>query len=358
MTTYFVTFALVGYFLLMSQMTSRKDEFNSGALSLTNPSRVFLFLSAATLIVVAGLRWRVGTDYTGYAKGYDPDVQLFLESLVAFDEPGIRGLGLIASVIYDDYATLIFLASLITIGLMLWAIGKWSPAPEFSLALFVLAGAWHGSFNGVRQYLAAAILLAGHRLVVERKLIPFLMVVGAAGLFHVSALAGIFLYLVPRRRLSIFGMLALLGLSVAGTLSTEAALNVISDFKGSPVLNTYATTIINPLRIAVAVLPSLLYWLAEDSQDVRGAWFYKNMAFVHGATMIAVSESAYLGRMGIYTGAFVPISVAFLVKFEDRNLTAFARFLVLVLFGVFWYMDVAPREDLSNFLWVFERKPL
>ena len=35
--------------------------------------------------------------------------------------------------------------------------------------LYIFIGAWHGSFNGMRQYLAAAILFSGHRFIKERK---------------------------------------------------------------------------------------------------------------------------------------------------------------------------------------------
>ena len=358
MTVYYATFAAVGYLLILAQLTRVRQDGDATSYVDTNTSRLFLFLSCAILALVAGLRWRVGTDYVTYAMGYHPTWSEFVSKLTSFDEPGLEGVALVSSWIHDDYSTMFLLAALITVGLMLWTIVKHSPAAAFSVALYVLAGAWIGSFNGIRQFLACAILFAGHRHVIDRKPIRYLIVVMAAGLFHISALVGVALYFVPRRRLSLLGLAVFVGVSLATVFATDGLLEVIGSLKGRSVVSSYATTDINPLRVAVAVTPALLYGLDRGGSEAPEDWFYRNLAIVHAAVMVAVSGSAYLGRFGIYTGAFLPLYMPRLVKFENSRLTSLVRAAVLALFAVYWYLSVAPMPNLNNFRWIFQRGPL
>lgn len=359
MTAYYVTFGIVAYFLIMAQLTNRPVPVDLGEAASRSPlSRFLLFCATAPLILVAGLRWRVGTDYGGYSRNYESYQQSFMTDLATFNEPGAKGLAIVASWIHDDYATFILLASVVTLGLMLWTIAKYSPALAFSVSLFVLAGLWHGSFNGVRQYLACAIVFAGHRFVVNRQPIRFALVVLAASLFHVSALAMIGLYLVPCRRLGLVGIVVMLAVGLAALNYSDVVLGFVESVKGEDLTTAYVTTAINPLRIAVAVAPVALYGLATRSELPGDEWFYRNMAIVHAGIMVAASWSAYMGRFGIYTTAFIPLILPRLVKFSSPQVTFIARAAVLALFAVYWYLDVAPSTALNDFKWVFEREPL
>lgn len=59
----------------------------------TKPLARILVLSAAlVLMIVAALRWKVGTDYGQYVIIYRRLIQLsFFSDLRTFNEPGIRG---------------------------------------------------------------------------------------------------------------------------------------------------------------------------------------------------------------------------------------------------------------------------
>lgn len=359
MTAYYVTFGVVAYFLAMTELTNRRASVGLGEThTRSTTSRVFLFFAAIALILVAGLRWRVGTDYGSYARNYEFYQDSFWADVTTFNEPGAKGLAIVASRIHDDYATFILLASLVTLGLMLWTIAKYSPAIAFSVSLFVLSGLWHGSFNGVRQYLACAIVFAGHRFVVTRQPVRFALVVLTAGLFHVSALAMIGLYLVPRRRLGLIGVGVMLAVGLAALNYSDVVLGFVESVKGEDLTTEYVTTAINPLRIAVAVAPVALYGLAARGEQSADEWFYRNMAIVHAGIMVAASWSAYMGRFGIYSTAFIPLILPRLVTFSDPRVTLLARAAVLFLFGIYWYRDVSSSVALNDFMWVFERESL
>ena len=209
----------------------------------------------------------------------------------------------------------------------------------------------------MRQFLAAAIVVAGHRFIVERRFLPYLLVVTMAGLFHVSAFAFILLYFVPQKRLRAPALLLLLGVAMVALYSSDAVINVIATVtEGDYTGQAYIFRQVNWLRIAVAVVPVGLYSMRAVEFTPR-EWFYRNMAVIHAAVMLAASGSAYLARFGIYTSAFLPMFIPRLVKFENRGLTILARSVVLLLFLVYWYVEASGPSGLNEFHWIFDRPP-
>jgi len=71
-------------------------------------SKYTLWVFAVLLIITAGLRYQVGTDYPVYMVNYD---KYKLESLLDFQRLGMRCVARIAAFIRDDYATWFFLMS-------------------------------------------------------------------------------------------------------------------------------------------------------------------------------------------------------------------------------------------------------
>jgi len=357
-TVYYVTIPLVAYFALLAQAMKRRSD---GQIVTGPPTTslywAFAILSGLPLLLVNGLRWRVGTDYGAYALGFHRYAADFRAGFDLFSEPGIRAVAWLTTHIYDDYAAFIFITAALIVVLNVWTIAKWSDSLAMALLLYVLAGAWHGSFNGVRQHLAASVVLAGHQFIVERKFVAYLAAVTLAGLFHVSAFALILLYFVPRKGLSLRSLALILAAAVVALYSSDAIIGAIEtatqdDYSGPG--QSYVFNDVSWLRVAVAVAPVALYFLSAESAGPRD-WFYRNLAVVHAIVMVAASGSTYLARFGIYTAAFLPLFIPQLVKFRDPGLTVLARVAVLALFAYYWFSAVAPSEALNNFQWVFDR---
>jgi len=137
MFVYLVTFVLV--FLL-----ARLAETNRPSLPEELPRKWNLpaLLVAAVLILVSALRWGVGSDYWNYHANFPDYAREFTEEFSIFGEPGIRFFAWLGMQINEDSATMFALAAFVTIGLIIRTLWKWSPAFAFSVALFILIGAW------------------------------------------------------------------------------------------------------------------------------------------------------------------------------------------------------------------------
>lgn len=323
-------------------------------------AKMWAALCGLVLITVGALRWRVGTDYVAYARGYRSRVDTPLTELGFLDEPGLAVIGKIGAIFYDDYAMMLGLASVITTWLFVRTIYRTSDMFAFSIALFILAGPWLGSFNGVRQYLACAIIFAGHRFIIDRKLLKYAGVVVLASLFHVSAFVALLFYFVPRRRPTLIGGAIVMVLALVIAESYGQILEVAMAFRPDNDFTTgYITRTIDPLRITVAFAPIALYLFVTDKKSLKSEdFFYVQILLINAATFLAASGSAYIARFAIYTLIFVTVAIPRLIPTESSK--AFRAMLiagVTLLYAVFWYVETNGIPDLANFQWIFLRDP-
>lgn len=361
MGVYYITIISTFCTALLSQVVGKKTQNNiEKNKQKRNNNLLFVFLTATILICVAGLRYRTGTDYWQYDLNYSNYVKEWWNALIHYDEPGIKIVAKVSSFIYNDSSTMFFLVSAITVGLSVKTISKYSNMFAFSVLLYILMGNWVGSFNGVRQFLAGAIIFAGHRFIVERKLFKYILVVLAAGAFHISALVFIFLYFVPLKKINLIKLLALFGGSILLLLSYDYIFSFIGILKDEVIdvenLSAYAARSVNFLRIVVAFAPLLLYFiLTKKSKIKKEEWFYVNMLFVNAALMFAASQSAYLARVGIYTNIFLTLSLPKLLYFKDKKLSLLIKFLITSFYFIYWYIEVSGSENLKSYNWIFDR---
>ena len=319
----------------------------------TRPDPVMAAALSVALILVAGLRHGVGTDYWVYYRINVKDWQAVWEDFIRYKEPGIRFLSKITRDISDSGTGLIFLSSLITVGIYCLMIYRHSAMYLVSMLVFLFLGDWAGSFNGVRQYLAAAVLFAGHRFIVKRRIISYLLVVLLASLFHRTALVMIIPYFLFTRKPDLTQFILLAAGALIIRLSYDIVFALIGSYKGTIVnfKDQYITNSINPLRIAVCFIPVILFLLTNNKQSVnKEQTVYINALFFNAFAMLAAAGSTYLGRVGLYTGAMVTIGYGHLFKTipegKNRRIIILAVMTVLL---VYWLYSLWGKD----FRWVF-----
>lgn len=360
MGVYYITIISTFCTALMSQVVGKKAKNTLKSDKQRTNNMFFVFLTAAILICVAGLRYRTGTDYAQYDSNYSAYLKEWWNALIQYKEPGIGIISKVASLIYNDSSTMFFIASAITVGLSVITISKHSNMFAFSILLYILMGNWVGSFNGVRQYLASAIIFAGHRYIVERKFIKYLFVVLVAGAFHVSALVFVLLYFVPLKKLSFIKIASLFAGSILLLVSYGYIFSFVGILTDSNIdvenLNAYAASSVKFLRIAVAFAPLFLYFILKKKSAMKNEeWFYINVIFVNAALMLAASQSAYLARVGIYTNIFLALSLPKLLNLQDKKMGLLIKFLITFLYSIYWYIEVSGGNTLNNFKWIFSQ---
>lgn len=152
------------------------------------------------LVAFAGLRdYRVGTDTGNYVRMFSYS-ESFASVTERQTEVGYNFLSWVARSISDSYSALLLLIAVVAVACYVPTIVKLTRRYETALFLFVTLGVYTFFFNGARQGLAAAICFAAIPFLLQRRLIPYVLTVALATLFHQTALIALVLYPLASRR--------------------------------------------------------------------------------------------------------------------------------------------------------------
>lgn len=137
------------------------------------------------LILAAGLRKGIGTDYGMYKSFYFfPSQPAASKVEVGF----IKLIGIARIIFKNKYYMFFLVCSTITIGLIYLTMKKKSKYPMFSLLMFMGLGFYTMSFNMIRQFIAIAIIMYSLIFIEEKKFFKYFIAVAFVSLFHVTAI--------------------------------------------------------------------------------------------------------------------------------------------------------------------------
>ena len=360
MSVYIITLILVCILCYLAEEYDWPEIDNNDRMRVlhTPDAQKFYFMAALVLICVAGFRYRVGMDYMAYYKAYRTDIANLPYSLRTLNEPGFGIIAWIATRFYDDGAAVIFLSSLVTIALPLIINYRYTDQLLFTTFLYVTVGAWGGSFNGVRQYLAAAILFCGYRFLRERNLIGYCIIVFTAFLFHRSAIVFLILYVVAISEASVRNTVFIILVSVLILLSYDRVFqiaNFIMDAEYS-LQDAYTAASVNRLRILATFIPTVVFiyfYYGKTKGDAEN--FALNILIIRTASAILAMNSALLYRINIYISLFTPLAITELIKGISKDNKRIVIGLLALLYMIMWWYEIYKSNSMNNFHWIWER---
>lgn len=161
-------------------------------------SRFFCCAAAfAVLLAVAALRWNTGYDYGEYASLYRALPRLAQDELAALSfEKGFLLPASWLAAFFPDYHALFFAAAAITALAVTCFAYKYSSNPAVSIFMLLVTGLYFNSFNFIRQFLAALVVLYALRYIGEGRLLRFAAYILFACTLHSSAVIMLLFYFV------------------------------------------------------------------------------------------------------------------------------------------------------------------
>lgn len=155
-------------------------------------NKVFSFMAMAVLVLVAGLRNGIG-DTVIYMDGFKTAPSTIAASIKMLANKSMKDRGFyfiegIIKTIKDDEHFFIFVMSAITISLIFMTYYKYSEYLELSIYLFITTGCYLVTMNGIRQYLASAILFFFFPMIEKRNWKVYIPIVLICSMIHKSAL--------------------------------------------------------------------------------------------------------------------------------------------------------------------------
>ncbi len=315
-------------------------------------------LLSTILVLVSGLRYWVGTDYGAYYRWTITDWSIVWNDFFSYKEGGFSFLVKLTRTIWNDGQGVILVSAAVTVGLYCWTIYKYSPLYLISILLYLFMGEWQGSFNGVRQYIAAAILFAGHRFILEKKIWQYCVVVLIAGMFHTTALIMLLPCFLFNRKADVTQMVLLAIGAVIVRLSYGLIFTLIGGYKRTVIdaaSDAYLSNSVNIFRILVAFVPVAIYILfCRKERHTKEQTFYVNATLFNAFSMLAGMGSTYLARIGIFTNAAVIIGYGHLLQLiDDEKAQKIIIYCLMVMYLLYWLYSLSLGD--GKFRWIFER---
>lgn len=307
------------------------------------------------LILMAGLRSGAGyADTNAYISVYNsmpvnlPDIWAYADR-IGKDKAFYLFVGLIKRIFGESYHPFLLIVAIIQ-GISLRNFyRKYSEYYLLSLTLFVLAGEYLGwMMNGIRQFLAVAIVYLGIDYLIEKKLIKFILIVTIASLFHGTALIMIPIAFVVQGKSWNIRTLGVMGGAIFAIFATSRFTGLMSAMLEDTV---YSANLIemqlqqgtNPLRVAVYCLPAILSFLLrgkieEENNNVLD--IAVNMSIITAAiSLIGMATSGImLGRLPIYTALFSYILLPYeLDLLFGRENSRIPKVIMVIFYFLFYY---------------------
>lgn len=160
-----------------------------------------LLLVFVCLVCFAGFRdYHVGTDTGNYVYSFHHSF-LLRDAYAIKMEKGYTTFVWLTRQLSDNYAALLLSIAVVVILLQLSTILRYVPRYEFGIYLYIVLGEYTAFFNAARQSIAVAICFFALRYVIDRRLLPYVVCIGIAMLFHKTAIVALPIYFLATARL-------------------------------------------------------------------------------------------------------------------------------------------------------------
>ena len=262
-------------------------------------------------------RYGIGNDYFSY-------INIFLRA-ISYDwneclndqiEPGFMLLFKFISLFTKKYRIMYGIMAFMCLAPTGYIIAKYSKNVWLSCHLYVCLTFYYSSMNFVRQTLAATIIFLAYRWFIERKTIPFVVVVLIASTIHSSALLMIPIYFViayikPTTKILFGGMIFLIVLYIFSNNILDIVAELVPKY-GAYLDTKYLNAGLHQKYLIVPSLDMLLMLFGshEGGYDKKhNSYILVNSAVFTFGIWFFITKHFILERFSIFVYIFVMIAV-------------------------------------------------
>jgi transmembrane protein EpsG len=341
MTILWVNLAIVFAFAFFSRYFATVTDVNS-SMVLIRPNKLLIFGALVCLILVAGLRANIG-DTGAYKHSFI--INKFTWGYVLSQKDiGFGILQMILKRFTENPQILLIVTALITNLLIAITIYKYSRLIDLSLFVYITSGFFITSMNGIRQCLAAAIVFAATRYLIEGRWKRYFFIVLFASTFHATVLVLIPIYFIVRRKAWTKTTFFLIALSVFIVLG----FNEFSSILFSALENTqyggykdFAEGGANVIRVAVEGAPLMIAFFGREKLRaiMPNSDIFVNMSVISLIFMIISTQNWIFARFSIYFTLYQIILISWVVKlFHERN-QRLIYLVIIICYFLYHYYD-------------------
>ncbi|MBP9989108.1 MAG: EpsG family protein [Ruminococcus sp.] len=345
-----------------------------GAIGQPLPNPICLIIPMILMVAFAGLRKNVGDTFF-YVFSYKsmPDsgnevsLKLFFESSYTFWQNFFRNMT-------DDPVYHLMFSAIVSLPIPLIILYRYAHPFDLALPLFIFYGYLGGMMNGMRQYMAAAIVLCGTRFLFKidgskfATFIKYAIVILIAYCMHNSAIVMLLLFFVVRRRAWQISSYLLILASVVITIIFDRILPSFLSALESTDYSSYSSngwftegeeTGASIFRAVVALVPIVLAYFNKERMQMLGhiGDILTNIAFVNVAINIVAVYNWIFARVAIYLMVYYIIFTVWVaynaVKPNERGMYYTFTMICFFIYSRFLGYQIAEYE--SDYIFPYRR---
>lgn len=361
MTVYWFMMAWVIFFGILAQASARRVCVGEYLGEEVYEARVHLFMAVVTFAVIvffAGMRTTVG-DTTAYIKMFK-DYPLFQNAHdIIFEnsarEPGFRLFSiLIKTFISNNYNVWLSIIAVISGICVMYPLYKYSCNFGVSAFLFMASCQFSWMFNGMRQFLVAAIMFSCTEFILKNKTLFYIIIVCILSTIHKSAFILIPMYFIAQGEPWNKRTMLFIGCIVLAMLFTSKFTNLLTDVVEQ---TDYASSVnefkatddgTSSIRILVESIPIIMAFFYRNKIKDKLTPIIKlsiNMSLIASGLYIIskiASSGILLGRLPIYFSMYNLILLPWLLNniFEKKEKNLIYYIMILCYFTFFYYQMI------------------
>lgn len=306
------------------------------------PNKLFVFFAMASLVIIAGLRRDIGDTYN-YKHSYI--ITNYQWSGINIHEDfGFYVFEMLLKQISSNPQIMIFTTAMITNVFIVLVLYRYSRMVEIALFVYIALGAFTVSMNGIRQSLAAAIIFAGTKYLLNGDWKKFMSIVLVAATFHRSALIFIPIYFIVRQKAwsKLTFLLLLLAVAIAFEFNTFSSLlfDALDNTKYGHYSN-FSEGGANVIRVAVTAVPLLVAYFGREK--LRAMWpksdIIVNMSLLGLIFMIVATKNWIFARFDIYFGLYSLILISWVIQLFQSKERQFVYYGLIVCYLIYFYYE-------------------
>ncbi|GAA4839799.1 biofilm exopolysaccharide biosynthesis protein EpsG [Paenibacillus vulneris] len=306
------------------------------------PNKLMAFVVIVIFVMISGLRNNIGDTFY-YMHSYVVDPYTW-DYVISKKDIGFGIFQMILKMYTSNPQALVFITALITNALIVMVMYKYSRLFELSIYIYITSGLYVVSMNGIRQFLAGAIIFAATKYLFNGSWLKYMLVILFASTIHQSALILIPIYFIVRRKAwttTTFTMLAVAILMVLGY-------NQLSDAIFSAIEETQYGNYkdfneggANLLRVAVQGVPILLAYMGREKlrQIFPESDYVVNMSLLGLVFMIIATQNWIFARFIIYFGLYNVILMSWIVKVFTKESQRIIYYAIILCYFIYFYYE-------------------
>ncbi len=347
--------------ILLSYVSHTLSKFDKNSLTYKKKESAVWFAMAVIMAVFVGLRVAYNDTFF-YIHAYDlmDADQPIMDSMdwQLGSNPGFTLLNLLIKKAGFSSQSFIMLYAVITVGIYLWFIRKYTDNLWFTLFLFITMGCFTFTMAAIKQCVAVAFALLATDRAIQKKYVRFALWVIIAMLFHPYAIMYIvvpFMTFAPWTNktwmlLLFFGLAGVLFQFLVGTV-----VSITSMMGETYDAASFTGDGINPFRLAVVTVPSVLSFMVRDKIQEENNPVHNvmvNLTMLNAEIMFVglFGTANYFGRLANYFLIFQTISLPWLIsKFKTKNAKSLTVCAVIGYIAYFVYANALNQPFDLNF---------